>query len=77
MSTAERTEPVRTAPWDGKNLAVIQMARIPHEHGRPPYDVRIEADGWHLSVAGVPLLPGDAIEVSPSGEITFCFGERA
>lgn len=56
--------------WDGKNLAAIQMAasRVPRVHGRPAAEV--DAD-WHLTVCGFPLVPGDAIEVEPGGEITF------
>jgi hypothetical protein len=61
--------------WDGKDLAAIQMATagIPREHGRPAAEVDAE---WNLTVAGVPLWPGDAIEVSPAGEVTYDLREH-
>jgi hypothetical protein len=65
---------IRRVTWDGKDFAAIQTATaaVPRVHGRPCAEVD---EDWRLSVAGVPLVPGDSIEVSESGEITFWYGE--
>lgn len=61
--------PVRVA-WDGKDFAVIQTATaaVP----RLPGQLVAEVDGsWNLKVLGVPLSPGDEIEVDADGQVTF------
>jgi hypothetical protein len=53
---------MREIPWDGKNLAVIQMAFVnhPREQGRTAYEVD---ENWNLTVYGELVPVGSVIEV--------------
>jgi hypothetical protein len=60
---------IRSAVWDGRDLAAVQMATypLPRESGRPLAEV--DAD-WNLAVHGVEVRVGDVITVFEDGGFT-------
>lgn len=63
------TDGERSAVWDGKDLAAVQMATfpLPRHHGRPAAEVDA---GWNLTVHGVEVQVGDLITVTGDGQFT-------
>jgi hypothetical protein len=60
---------IRSAVWDGKDLAAVQMAAypLPRVFGRPAAEV--DAD-WNLTVHGAEVRVGDLITVTEDGQFT-------
>lgn len=58
----------RTAEWDGKDLAAVQVAtaRLPRVQGRPAAEVDKD---WNLKLLGVPVELGTRISVSEAGSV--------
>jgi hypothetical protein len=57
----------RSAVWDGKDLAAVQMATfpLPRLFGRPAAEVDAN---WNLTIYGTPVQVGDLITVTGDGQ---------